>query len=158
MKVGTVLAPSVSLRSGDYADLRGAAVVVITAGANEKAGGATDRNDRAGGLRLLGTNAAAIYRDIVPPIVAAAPEALLLAVTDPPDPVADVARRIAGHDRVLSSGTFLDSLRFQFRLGKRLGVDPRSVQAQVIGEPAHPRCTYGVVTVRQRRGRATSLP
>jgi L-lactate dehydrogenase len=133
LQYGTVLAPAVSLRSGGYADLRGAAVVVITAGANEKAGGATDRNDPAGRLRLLGTNAA-IYRDIVPPIVAAAPEALLLAVTDPPDPLTDVARRIAGHDRVLSSGTFLDSLRFQFHLGKRLGVDPRSVQAQVIGE------------------------
>jgi L-lactate dehydrogenase len=133
LQYGTVLTPAVSLRSGDYADLRGAAVVVITAGANEKAGGATDRNDAAGRLRLLGTNSA-IYRDIVPPIVAAAPEALLLVVTDPPDPLADVARRIAGHDRVLSSGTFLDSLRFQFHLGKRLGVDPRSAQAQVIGE------------------------
>jgi L-lactate dehydrogenase len=133
LQYGSVLAPTVSLRPGDYADLRGAAVVVITAGANEKTGGATDRNDPAGRLKLLGTNAA-IYRDIVPAIVAAAPEALLLAVTDPPDPLADVAGRIAGHDRVLSSGTLLDSLRFRFHLGKRLGVDPRSVQAQVIGE------------------------
>jgi L-lactate dehydrogenase len=107
--------------------------VVITAGANEKAGGATDRADAEGRLRLLGTNAG-IYRDIVPRIVAAAPEALLLVVTDPPDPLADVARRIAGHDRVLSSGTFLDSLRLQFHLGKRFGVDPRSVNAQVVGE------------------------
>ena len=133
LQYGSVLAPAVSLRPGDYADLRGAAVVVITAGANEKTGGATDRNDPAGRLKLLGTNAA-IYRDIVPAIVTAAPEALLLAVTDPPDPLADVARRIAGHDRVLSSGTFLYSLRFRFHLGKRLGVDARSVQAQVIGE------------------------
>jgi L-lactate dehydrogenase len=133
LQYGSALAPAVSLRAGDYTDLRGAAVVVITAGANEKAGGATDRNDAAGRLRLLGTNAK-IYRDIVPKIVAAAPETLLLAVTDPPDPLADVARRIAGHDRVLSSGTFLDSLRFQFHVGKKLGVDARSVDAQVIGE------------------------
>jgi L-lactate dehydrogenase len=133
LRYGSVLAPAVSLRSGDYADLRGAAVVVITAGVNEKAGGATDRNDPAGRLKLLGSNAA-IYRELVPAIVAAAPEALLLAVTDPPDPLADVARRVARHDRVLSSGTFLDSLRFQFHLGERLGVDARSVHAQVIGE------------------------
>jgi L-lactate dehydrogenase len=133
LQYGSVLAPAVSLRAGDYADLRGAAVVVITAGANEKTGGATDRSDPAGRLKLLGTNVA-IYRDIVPAIVAAAPDALLLAVTDPPDPLADVARQMAGHDRVLSSGTLLDSLRFQFHLGKRLGVDARSVQAQVIGE------------------------
>src|SRR3954471_24443730 len=133
LQYGAMLAPPVSLRPGDYADLRGAAMVVITAGANEKTGGATDRNDPAGRLRLLGTNAG-IYRAIVPAIVAAAPEALLLVVTDPPDPLADVTRRIAGHDRVLSSGTFLDSLRFRFHLGKRLGLDPASVEAQVIGE------------------------
>jgi L-lactate dehydrogenase len=133
LQYGTVLAPGVSLRPGEYADLRGAAMVVITAGANEKSGGATDRNDSAGRLRLLSTNAA-IYRDVIPRIAAATPEALLLAVTDPPDPLADLARRIAGHDRVVSSGTFLDSLRFRFHLGKRLGVDPASVEAQVIGE------------------------
>lgn len=133
LQYGSVLAPAVSLRPGEYGDLRGAAMVVITAGANEKSGGATDRNDPAGRLRLLGTNAA-IYRDVVSRIAAAAPEALLLVVTDPPDPLADLARRIAGHDRVVSSGTFLDSLRFRFHLGKRLGVDPASVEAQVIGE------------------------
>lgn len=133
LQYGTVLTPSVTLRAGDYAELRDAAVVVITAGVNEKSGGATDRSDPAGRLRLLGTNAD-VYRDIVPRVVAAAPDALLLAVTDPPDPLADVARRVARHDRVLSSGTFLDSLRFQFHLGQRLGVDPRSVHAHVIGE------------------------
>jgi len=133
LQYGSVLAPAVSLRPGGYADLRGAAMVVITAGANEKSGGATDRNDPAGRLRLLGANAA-IYRDVVSRIAAAAPEALLLVVTDPPDPLADLARRIAGHDRVVSSGTFLDSLRFRFHLGKRLGVNPASVEAQVIGE------------------------
>ena len=130
---GTVLGPAVSLRAGHYDDLRGAAIVLITAGVNEKEGGATDRADPAGRLRLLGTNAD-IYRDIVPSIVATEPAALLLVVTDPPDPLADLSRRIAGHGRVLSSGTFLDSLRFRFHLGQKLGVDPKSVEAQVIGE------------------------
>lgn len=133
LQYGAVLAPPVSLRAGHYADLRDAAIVVITAGANEKTGGATDRNDPAGRLRLLGTNAR-IYREMVPRIVAAAPQALLLVVTDPPDPLADVTRVSARHDRVLSAGTFLDSLRFRFHLGARLGVDPRTVQADVIGE------------------------
>ena len=133
LQYGTVLGPAVSLRAGHYDDLRGAAIVVITAGVNEKEGGATDRGDPAGRLRLLGTNAD-IYRDIVPSIVAAEPAALLLVVTDPPDPLADLSRRIAGYGRVLSSGTFLDSLRFRFNLGQKLGVDPKSVEAQVIGE------------------------
>ncbi len=133
LQYGAVLEPHVSLRAGDYDDLRGAAIVMITAGANEKKGGATDREDPAGRLRLLATNAS-IYRDIVPRIVAAAPDALLLVITDPPDPLADVARGMSRHDRVLSSGTFLDSLRFRVHLAKRLGIAPTSVEAQVIGE------------------------
>src|SRR5688572_26952954 len=133
LQYGAILAPAVSLRPGDYDDLRGADIVMLTAGANEKTGGATDRNDPAGRLRLLAANAT-VYKDIVPRIVAAAPDTLLLVITDPPDPLADLARRISGRDRVLSSGTFLDSLRFRFHLGKKLGIDPKSVEAQVIGE------------------------
>lgn len=133
LQYGAVLAPHVSLRAGNYDELRGARIVMITAGANEKKGGATSREDPAGRLRLLATNAT-VYRDLVPRIVAAAPDALLLVITDPPDPLADVARRICRHDRVLSSGTFLDSLRFRFHLGKKLALDPKSVEAQVIGE------------------------
>lgn len=133
LRYGAVLAPYVTLRAADYQELRGAAVVMITAGANEKSGGATDRNDSSGRLRLLATNAD-VYRDVVRRIAAAAPDALLLVITDPPDPLADVARRVAGHDRVLSSGTFLDSLRFRLHLAEKLRVDPKSVEAQVIGE------------------------
>jgi L-lactate dehydrogenase len=106
---------------------------MVTAGANEKTGGATDREDPAGRLRLLATNAA-VYRAIVPRIVAAAPDALLLVITDPPDPLADLARRISGRENVLSTGTFLDSLRFRFHLAETLAVNPQSVEAQVIGE------------------------
>jgi L-lactate dehydrogenase len=130
---GTPLAPKVDIRDGDYADLAGAGVVLVTSGVNEKTGGATDRNDPQGRLKLLDKNAA-IYRDIVPRIGRAAPDAVLVAVTDPPDPLADIARQAAGHERVLSAGTFLDSLRFRVHLGRHFGVDPRQVEAQVIGD------------------------
>jgi L-lactate dehydrogenase len=133
LQYGTVLTPPVALQAGDYDDLRGAAIVLITAGINEKAGGATKRSDDAGRLRLLGSNAG-VYREIVPRIVAVAPAAILVVITDPPDPLADLTRQIAGHERVLSSGTFLDSLRFRFHLGQKFGVDPKSVEAQVVGE------------------------
>lgn len=133
LQYAALLSPALSLRAGDYEDLHDSAIVVITAGANEKSGGATDRGDAAGRLRLVTTNAD-VYREIVPRIVAAAPEAILLVVTDPPDVLADIARQLAGHERILSSGTFLDSLRFRFHLARRLGVDARSVQAQVLGE------------------------
>jgi L-lactate dehydrogenase len=133
IRYGTPLSPKVDIADGDYAALAGAGVVLITSGVNEKTGGATDRNDPQGRLRLLEQNAA-IYRDIIPQIVRAAPEAVLVAVTDPPDPLADIARDAAGHDRVLSAGTFLDSLRFRVHLGTHFGVDPAHVEAQVIGD------------------------
>jgi L-lactate dehydrogenase len=131
-RYGAVLYPYAELRAGDYSDLEGAALVMITAGANEKTGGATDRNDPAGRLKLLDTNAA-VYRSIVPQLHAVAPEATVLVVTDPPDPLADVVRML-GHERVLSTGTYLDSLRFRFHLGRRLGVSPACVDAQIVGE------------------------
>lgn len=133
LQYGATLSPAVELRAGDYSDLSEAMLVIITAGINEKTGGATDRNDPAGRLKLLDTNAD-VYGDIVPKIVAIAPRALLLVVTDPPDPLADLTRRLAGHERVLSTGTFLDSMRFRFHLARRLRVNPAYVEAQVVGE------------------------
>lgn len=133
LRYGTPLTPKVDITYGDYDALAGAGVVLITSGVNEKTGGATDRSDPQGRLKLLDQNAA-IYREIVPQIVRAAPEAVLVAVTDPPDPLADIAREAAGHDHILSTGTFLDSLRFRVHLGKHFGVDPANVEAQVIGD------------------------
>ena len=133
MQYGSSLAPHVTLRAGGYDDMGGAQLVMITAGVNEKTGGATDRSDPKGRLRLLGTNAG-IYREIVPKILAAAPDAVILVITDPPDPLADVARELVRHNRVLSTGTYLDSLRFRFHLARHLHVNPRSVEAQVLGE------------------------
>jgi L-lactate dehydrogenase len=82
---------------------------------------------------LLDTNVG-VYRSMIPQIVAAAPDAVLLVVTDPPDPLADLTRELSGHDRVLSTGTFLDSLRFRTHLAERLHVSARSVDALVLGE------------------------
>lgn len=133
LRYGATLSPAVAIRAGDYSDLAGAVLVIVTAGINERAGGATDRSDPAGRLRLLGANAK-IYSEIVPRIVAMAPEAVILVVTDPPDPLADIARRLAGHARVLSSGTFLDTLRFRFHLARKLKISPTFIEAQVVGE------------------------
>ena len=82
---------------GDYDALKGAGVILITSGVNEKTGGATDRNDPEGRLRLstrmpnLSRHRAAFR--------AGAPEAVLLTVTDPPDPLADIAREAAGEPK-----------------------------------------------------------
>lgn len=130
---GEVLCPPTCVRAGGYEELTEATVVVITAGINEQAGKATDRGDDLGRLRLLGPNARA-YREIVPQLAEVVPEAPILVVTDPPDPLADVARALTATNPVLSAGTFLDTLRFRLQLGLRLGCHPSSVDALVVGE------------------------
>jgi L-lactate dehydrogenase len=132
VRYGAVLSPPIEVRDGDYSDLAGASVVMITAGVNEKSGGATDRSDPLGRLRLLEANAA-IFREVVPRIHSVAPGALILVVTDPPDALADVVRML-GHDRVLSTGTSLDTLRFRVHLAQHLNVSAADVDALVVGE------------------------
>src|ERR1700674_3373380 len=133
MGYGAPLSSTTKVTDGDYSDLAGATLVMVTVGVNEKSGGATDRNDPQGRLRLLDKNAE-VYRQVIPLINAAAPDAVLLVVTDPPDPLAHLTRKLAGHDRVLSTGTLLDSLRFRVHLGRRLKVAPTDIEAQVLGE------------------------
>jgi len=132
MQYGAALSAAVDLRAGDYSDLDGATLVMIAAGTNEKAGGATDRSDPTGRLRLLQSNAR-VYQEILPRLASAAPHAVILVLTDPPDPLADLVRTF-GFAHVLSSGTWLDSLRFRFHLARHLNVDAASVQANVLGE------------------------
>jgi L-lactate dehydrogenase len=111
MGYGAPLSSTTSVTDGDYSDLAGAALVMVTVGVNEKSGGATDRSDPSGRLRLLDKNAE-VYRQVIPQIIAAAPDAVLLVVTDPPDPLAFLTRE----------------------LGRKLKVAPTDIEAQVLGE------------------------
>jgi L-lactate dehydrogenase len=133
MSYGAPVSAPCCVRAGDYDDLAGAGIVVVTAGVNEKAGGATNRNDPAGRLRLLQQNVQ-VMRDIIPPLVAAAPDAVILVATDPPDALADVVRSLAPEAKIVSTGTWLDSLRFRTQLADAFGVDAKSIQADVLGE------------------------
>lgn len=133
LRYGEPLSRATVVRAGGYDDLEGADVVLITAGVNEKSGGATDRSDAEGRLRLVDVNRD-VYRQIVPQVVAAAPDAVVVVVTDPPEPLAEVARDLAEHGQVLSTGTLLDSLRFRLHIATELAVDPSSVDATVVGE------------------------
>ena len=130
---GAPVSATTRVRAGDYDALAGAGIVVITAGVNEKTGGATDRRDSAGCLRLLDQNIG-VMQNVVPPLLAAAPQAVILIATDPPDPLADVVRFLAPGASVFSTGTLLDSLRFRVHLAEAFGVNPRSVHAEVLGE------------------------
>lgn len=134
---GEPLCPSTSLTVGNYEDLKDASVVVITAGINEKAGDAIDPQDPWGRQRLLPKNAA-IYRKIIPQIVAQSSNAPIVVVTDPPDSLADVAReevrKLGAENPIISAGTFLDTMRFRIQIAERLDCSPKSVDAYVIGE------------------------
>lgn len=118
------------VHAGGYADLSGCRVVVVTAGVSQKPGESR--------LALLGRNAE-VFRQVIPQILAKAPEAILLVATNPVDIMTHLAARFAGEQgvpssRVIGSGTTLDTARFRALLGRRLGVDPQHIHAYVLGE------------------------
>jgi L-lactate dehydrogenase len=119
-----------TVRAGDYADLAGARVVVIAGGVAQKPGETR--------LQLLQRNAD-VFRRIVPSVLRAAPEAVLLVVTNPVDIMTHLAARFAAafgvpRTRVLGSGTTLDTARFRALLGRHFDVDPQYVHAYTVGE------------------------
>jgi L-lactate dehydrogenase len=124
---GLSFAPPVEIRAGDYADLEGAAAVVVTAGAHQRPGQTR--------LDLLDANAR-MCADVVPRIVAANPGGVIVLATNPVDILTHLAAEAAGlpWGRVIGSGTTLDTSRLRYLLGAHFDVDTRSVHAYVIGE------------------------
>ena len=102
-------------------------VVVLTAGVSQR-----DGETR---LDLLGRNAA-VFRELLPPLLRTAPDALLVVATNPVDVMTQVAVRVSGFPagRVIGSGTILDTARFRALLGDLLDVSSQSVHAYVLGE------------------------
>jgi L-lactate dehydrogenase len=115
------------VRAGDFADCATAKVIVVAVGA-----GLTPGETR---FDLLKKNAA-IFRDLIPKIAATNPKGILLIATNPVDALTHYARELSGFDpnRVVGSGTILDTARLRVLLGDHYGVDPQSVHAYVIGE------------------------
>ena len=118
------------VRAGDYPDLAGARVVILTAGVSQRPGETR--------LQLLERNAA-VFRTVVPQVLEHTPEAVLVVATNPVDVMTHLAARYAAaygvpSRRVVGSGTTLDTARFRALLGRHLGVDPQHVHAYVLGE------------------------
>src|SRR5437868_5051856 len=113
--------------AGDYADCAGAIVTVLAAGAGQKSGETR--------LDLIKKNAA-IWREIVPNLVKNNPNGILLIATNPVDVLTYAAWKLSGlpHQRVIGSGTILDTARFRYLLSQHFGVDASSVHAYIIGE------------------------
>lgn len=113
--------------AGNYDDVAGCGLVIITAGANQKPGETR--------LDLVNKNVG-IFKQIIPEIVKHNSECILLIVSNPVDILTYAALKLSGFpaQRVIGSGTVLDTARLKYLLGRRLGVDSRSVHAFIIGE------------------------
>ena len=124
---GLPYAAPMTITAGTYDDITDCALVVITAGANQKPGETR--------LDLIGKNAA-ILRSILAEITARDFGGILLIVSNPVDVLTYTAWKLSGYprERVIGSGTVLDTGRLKQLLGEELGVDSRNVHAFIIGE------------------------
>jgi len=112
---------------GDFSDCCGADITVITAGVSQ-----SGQKSRAEGLRETGD----ILHGLVSEVCLQNPRGILLIASNPVDALTYAAWRWSGlpSDRVIGSGTSLDTSRFRRRLAERCGVASANVHAYVIGE------------------------
>ncbi len=117
----------VRIMAGGYAALADAQVVILACGVAQRPGETR--------FQLLTRNAK-VFEAVIPQVMRHAPAAVLLIASNPVDVITQMAGRIAGlpPQRVIGSGTILDTARFRSLLGERLGVSPKSVHAYVLGE------------------------
>lgn len=118
---------AMDIYAGTYDDIADSALIVLTAGANQKPGETR--------LDLIGKNVS-ILKNILPQITSRNFEGVLLIVSNPVDVLTYAAVRLTGYapHRVIGSGTVLDTARLKYLLGRHLDVDSRSVHAVIIGE------------------------
>ena len=124
---GVPFAKPMKIYAGDYDDIKNASLVIITAGANQKPGETR--------LDLVKKNIS-IFKSIIPEIKKRDFNGILLIVANPVDILTTVALKLSGlpENKVIGSGTVLDTARLKFELGNHLNVDSRSVHAFIIGE------------------------
>ena len=113
--------------AGDYALLRNADIVVLSCGVAQRPGETR--------LQLLERNVK-VFQSVVPQVLRMTPDTILLIVSNPVDIMTTGVTKIAGfpRERVIGSGTILDTSRFRTLLGEHLAVAPHSVHAYVLGE------------------------
>lgn len=124
---GVPFAKPIKIYAGDYDNIKDASLVIITAGANQKPGETR--------LDLVKKNIS-IFKSIIPEIKKREFNGVLLIVANPVDILTTVAIKLSGlpENKVIGSGTVLDTARLKYELGNHLNVDSRSVHAFIIGE------------------------
>lgn len=124
---GIPFARPMKIYAGDYDDAADAAIIIVSAGAGQKPGETR--------LDLVHKNVS-IFKSIIPEIAKRGFDGILLIVANPVDILTQVAIKLSGlpEERVIGSGTVLDSARLKYKLGEHLSVDSRSVHAFIVGE------------------------
>jgi L-lactate dehydrogenase len=124
---GIPFARHMRIYAGNYDDVKDAGIVIITAGANQKPGEKR--------LDLVHKNVG-IFKSIIPQITSRNFDGILLVVANPVDILTRVAQKLSGlpENRVIGSGTVLDTGRLKYRLSDHLQVDSKSIHAFIIGE------------------------
>lgn len=124
---GLPFAKPMNIHAGDYDDIVDAAIIIVSAGAAQKPGETR--------LDLVKKNVG-IFKAIIPEIAKRNCQGILLIVANPVDVLTYAALKLSHFpaNRVIGSGTVLDSARFKYLLGEHLQVDSRSIHAFIIGE------------------------
>lgn len=117
----------VNIYNGSYSDCAGSDIIIITAGANQKPGETRIE------LAQKNTN---IFKGIISEVVKYNTECILLVVTNPVDILTYVTLKLSGFqkNKVIGSGTVLDTARFRYLIGEHTNIDPRNVHAYILGE------------------------
>ena len=123
----TPFARAVRVVAGDYSLLEGADVVILCCGVGQRPGETR--------LQLLERNAA-VFHGVIGQVLRYAKDPILLVASNPVDIMTHVALKLSGlpPEKVIGSGTILDTARFRALLGEHLGVSPSSIHAYVLGE------------------------
>lgn len=124
---GASFVKAINIKAGDYSDTKDSDLVIITAGVAQKPGETR--------LDLINRNIA-IFQKIIPEIVKYSPNAVLLVVSNPVDLLTEITYKLSGFpkERVLGSGTVLDTSRLKFMLSEHFNIDARNVHTYIIGE------------------------
>ncbi len=127
MAHGLPFARPMNIYAGTYDDIADAAIVIVTAGAAQKPGETR--------LDLVKKNVG-IFKSIIPEIATRNKEGIMLIVANPVDVLTYAALKISGwsENRVLGTGTVLDTARLKYLVGNHLNVDSRNIHAFVVGE------------------------
>jgi L-lactate dehydrogenase len=127
LRHATAFGAPVRVSAGGYPDLQGAGLVVLACGVGQRKGETR--------MQLLERNVE-VFRQVVPQVLRHTPDPLLLVATNPLDVMTQAVTDLSGRppERVIGSGTILDTGRFRSLLGEHLGVAPLSVHAYVLGE------------------------